>query len=331
MAKSALAVVLSWLLCVLLLGEDMPVFAAIATLLVVAPSINQSFTKGLERSLGVVVGVIIAALSSLAFGAASWVVMIAILVAMLLAWALRASTGMANQMAISAMLVIALGAGSFDYSLLRILETVLGAVVGIVINALIVPPVLVEPARRDLELLGNEIAASMKRLADALETPQSTGQLDALVIEARLMKPMREQAEKSIEEGFESLRLNPRGSKRRAELAEMQRLLTGKLGPMVTQVIGMTRAFFDHYEASLPEEPAAWDIAEQLRRAAHDLRMAVYEAEVVEEPLTSAIPALTAPLVLRPPTRGNWVLIGSLMEDLRRIRLALVDDEAVED
>ncbi|MFT4157668.1 MAG: FUSC family protein, partial [Microbacterium sp.] len=44
------------------------------------------------------------------------------------------------------------------------------------------------------------------------------------------------------------------------------------------------------------------------------------------EAFTSAIPALTAPLEVRPPASAHWILIGSLMEDLRRIREELVNE-----
>ena len=60
-------------------------------------------------------------------------------------------------------------------------------------------------------------------------------------------------------------------------------------------------------------------IRDRLRRQAHDVRLAVFEADVNPEPITSAIPALTAPLQIRPPKSENWILIGSLMEDQRRI------------
>ena len=36
--------------------------------------------------------------------------------------------------------------------------------------------------------------------------------------------------------------------------------------------------------------------------------------------VTSETPALTSALVIAPPTSGHWILVGSLMEDLRRIR-----------
>ncbi|MGV2984993.1 FUSC family protein [Microbacterium sp. AGC85] len=326
--KSAVATIAAWLIAGWLVPGPLPVFAAIAALLVVLPSVNQSFTKAIERSAGVIVGVVIATGLSLLLGPQSWVVLLAIVVAMLVAWVFRATPGMGNQVAISAMLVLALGSSSPQYALDRIVETLIGVAIGIIVNALIVPPVLTEPARRDLGLLGTEIAASLDRLASALPTAQTPAQLQGLMVEARLLRPMRDAAEASITAGEESLTLNPRRSQR-GDLAEMRALLD-RLSPIVTQVIGMTRAYFDHYDDTLADEPTVHAIAEQLRRAGHDVRLAVQVADVAPEPSseTSAIPALTAPLQVKPPASGHWILIGSLMEDLRRVRDELVGEES---
>ncbi|GAA5155023.1 aromatic acid exporter family protein [Microbacterium pseudoresistens] len=324
--KSAVATIAAWLLAGWIVPGQLPVFAAIAALLVVQPSVNQSLSKAIERSFGVIVGVVIAVLLSLVLGTTSWIILLAIVVAMLVAWAFRATPGTGNQVAISAMLVLALGASSPDYALARIGETLIGALVGIVVNVLIVPPVLVAPVRRDLDLLGRELAASLDRLAEALTQRTSAARLQELMLEARLLRPMKEAAESSVTTAEESLTLNPRRSRHRDELAAMHSLLE-RLGPVVTQVIGMTRAYVDHYDDSLVDEPAVAAIAEQLRRAGHDVRLAVQIAEVSPEPepLTSAVPALTTPLSLRPPSSGHWVLIGSLTEDLRRIHSELID------
>ena len=83
------------------------------------------------------------------------------------------------------------------------------------------------------------------------------------------------------------------------------RALLEKLSPIVTQVIGMTRAFLDHYDPAVADEPAVQAIAEQLRRAGHDVRLAVHLADVDPEPPTSAVPALTAPLVGAPADVGS--------------------------
>ncbi|KQZ09324.1 hypothetical protein ASD23_13745 [Agromyces sp. Root1464] len=324
-AKASAATIAAWLIAGWLIPGPLPVFAAIAALLVVQPSVNQSFGKAIERSIGVILGVIVATAASLVFGVNSWIILVTIVIAMLVAWALKMTPGTSNQVAISAMLVLALGSSSPEYAVDRILETLIGAAIGIIVNALIVPPVTVSPARRDLALLGGELASSLDRLASALESPQTPADLQRLMVEARLMRPMRDAADASIATGEESLTLNPRRSAHRTELIEMRTLLE-RLSPIVTQVIGMTRAFFDHYDAALADEPTVQAIAEQLRRAAHDVRLAVHLADVDPEPPTSAIPALTSPLVITPPKSGHWILIGSLMEDLRRIRDELVEE-----
>jgi len=324
--KSAVATIGAWLIAGWLVPGPLPVFAAIAALLVVQPSVNQSFAKALERSVGVIAGVVIAVLLSLLLGPQSWVVLLAIVVAMLVAWALRASPGTGNQVAISAMLVLALGSSSPQYAVDRIVETLIGVAIGIIVNALVVPPVLTAPARRELGLLGSELAARLDALAAALLSAQQPAQLQELMLEARLLRPMQAAAEASVSAGEESLTLNPRRAAR-TDIAEMRQLLT-MLSPIVTQVIGMTRAFFDHYDDTLADEPTVHAIAEQLQRAGHDVRLAVQVAEVAPEAstMTSAIPALTAPLQVKPPASGHWILVGSLMEDLRRIRGELVGD-----
>ena len=324
-AKSAVATAAAWLVAGALIPGQPPVFAAIAALLVVQPSLNQSLTKAIERSIGVITGVVIASILGILLGGGTWVILLATVVALLIAWALKMTPGTANQVAISALLVLALGTATPTYALDRVLETLIGAVIGILINLALVPPVAVAPARDAVTALGDELASSLERLARALESPQSPAQLNGLLVEARLMKPMREAADAAIEVGTESLSLNPRARRHREDLAATQALLD-RTGPIVTQTIGMTRAFCDHYDATIADEPAVQAIAEQLRRAAHDVRLEVRRTDAAagaasrddDEPA-----ALTAPLTIHAPSRDHWVLIGSLLEDLRRIHDAL--------
>ncbi|MBN8204949.1 FUSC family protein [Microbacterium esteraromaticum] len=330
--KSAAATIAAWLLAGWLVPGQLPVFAAIAALLVVQPSVNQSLAKALERSAGVVVGVVIAVLLTMLLGSQRWVVLTAVVVAMLVAWALRASPGTGNQVAISALLVLALGASDPAYAVERIIETLIGAAIGFIVNIAIVPPVLAAPARRDVIMLGREVAASLDRLADALPSVRTGPQLHELMLQVRLLRPMKVSADESLHAADESLSLNPRRSRHRDDLVDI-RALHDRLSAIVTQVIGMTRAYFDHYDDALADDPAVQAIAEQLHRAGHDVRLAVqnlaHQASDARDPAmpeTSVIPALTAPLVVRPPASDHWILVGSLMEDLRRIHNELAGD-----
>ena len=326
-AKSALATSVSWLTAgALIPAGPPPVFAAIAALLVVQPSLNQSLAKAVERSVGVVAGVAVASLVGILLGDATWVVLAAIAAALVLAWALRMTPGTANQVGISALLVIALGPTTPDYALDRIIETVIGAVIGVIVNVVLVPPVALAPARRAVDALGEELSATLERLAGALTARHTRAELEELLLTARLLRPMHDAAESAIDVASDSLTLNPRGRRYRDELSEL-RALVDRFGPIVTQVVGMTRAFYDHYDDEVSAEPAVQGIAEQLRRAAHDIRRLLRRALTEPAaPQTESVPALTAPLSVSAPSGGRWILVGSMMEDLSRIHGALGEE-----
>src|SRR6478736_2677695 len=121
--------VLAWLAASLIVPGELPVFATIAALLVVQPSVNQSVGRAIERSLGVIVGVVVAYAVGLAFGTNSWIVLVAVVVSVLML-----TPGSANQVPISAMLVLAIGASNPEYAFARIGETILGAIIGVIVN-----------------------------------------------------------------------------------------------------------------------------------------------------------------------------------------------------
>jgi uncharacterized membrane protein YgaE (UPF0421/DUF939 family) len=320
--------IVSWALATLLFPGELPVFATIAALLVVQPSVNQSVGRAIERSIGVIVGVVIATAVALAFGTNSWIVLLAIVASLVLAWALRLTPGTANQVPISVMLVLSIGATNPEYALARIVETVIGAAVGVIINIAVVPPVLTGPARSAVRGLAREIAATLDRLAAALTRTQTPGERHALLIEARLLRPMEKKAEAALAAADESLTLNPRQSRHRVVL-EHDAKLFARLRPLITRSLGMTRAFHDHYDDSLVDEPTMSAIADELDRAAHDLRLLSRDPDAATgEPgtETGGVPVLTAPLVIATPNPRHWVLIGSLMEDLRRIHAEITGD-----
>ena len=318
--KTSVAVVVSWVICAALFSQPLPIFAAIAALLVVQPSVNQSLSKGVERSFGVIGGVVIAYVVGFLLPQSSWIVLGVVVVALLVAWALRLGPGSANQLPISAMLVLAIGVQTPEYALDRILETVIGAVVALVVNAAIVPPVLLRPAHLAVGRLLRDVAAAIDGLADVLTAPTSAADVDALLVRARGLRGLQSTAQAAIASGEESLTLNPRGGRHRRVLQRDVELFA-RLSILVTRVLGMIRALRDNYDDTLVDEPTVRDIVTELRRAAHDLRLIGRDPEGSEPAtVTAELPALTAPLSILKPHPTHWILIGSLLEDLRRVR-----------
>ncbi len=312
--KSAVATIGAWLLAGWLIQGPAPVFAAIAALLVVQPSLNQSITRAIERSVGVIAGVLIASVLGILLGPGTAVILLAAAVALLTAWALKMTPATTNQVAISAILVLALGTATPGYALDRVLETLIGAAIGFGVNLAIVPPVAVSPARERIADLSAELAAALDRLADALTTPRTRAEREELLLTARLLRPMRDAAEAALDEATDSLAFNPLGRRNRAELERLRSLLE-VFTPVTTQVIGMTRAVYDRYDPDISAEPAVRAIADQLRRAAHDIRLrADGPVAAASEPA-----ALTRPLQIAAPSAEHWILVGSLLVDLHRI------------
>jgi hypothetical protein len=127
----------------------------------------------------------------------------------------------------------------------------------------------------------------------------------------------------------ESLTLNPRAARHHATL-ERERLFLQSLTALVTRVLGMARAIRDHYDDRLRDDPTVRAIAVELERAGHDLRLLARDQSAdarhhgvsldTRAPITAELPALTAPLEIVRPDPEHWILVGSLMEDLRRVR-----------
>lgn len=321
--KAALATVATWFVCLLIFPEHFPIFGAIAALLCVQENISQSLSKGIERFAGVVVGVSVAIAAGLVFGSPAWLFVLALIVSLFIGWLLRMTGPSTTQIAISALLVIALGEQDLGYAWERVAETAIGAALGVMVNALIVAPVRTTPARDAVIGLVNNTADALYRLANALSEKQKPSDMQELLEQARRLQEERGQVHTLLRSARESLQLNPRGPRHR-ELLAADDALYQRAQHIVTQVIGMSRALHDGYSPDLVDDPAVIGLAGEMRRAAHDLQQLGYSRD---PKLTDTVepPLLTSPYTIAVPNSEHWVLIGSLMEDLRRIRLRIFE------
>jgi uncharacterized membrane protein YgaE (UPF0421/DUF939 family) len=333
-AKTSLAVALAWVTSAALVDQPHPVFAAIAALLVVQPSINQSISRGIERSIGVILGVIVASLVGVFFGETTWIVLGVIVVCILLGWALRLGPASATQIPISAMLMLSIGANTPGYALDRIIETVIGAAVAMLVNIAIAPPVLLVPAHVAVQRLLEECASTLDHLSASLREPQKFPALEDLLVHARSLRSLEASAAAAIATGEESLTLNPQRRHHRTVLDRDVELLA--LGTVLARrIIGMSRALRDHYDSALHSDPTVQGIAREASRAAHDLRLLAAERDSLQRTGHTAndaeadddLPALTSPLMIPRPHPQHWVLIGSLMEDIRRVREEIIGED----
>lgn len=321
--KGAAASIITWFVCAAIFTEQLPIFGAIAALLVMQDNVDESLTKGLERVIGVLIGVSVAIGAGSLFGNQPWLFIAAIPTAMAVGWLLRMTPASANQIAISALLMIALGGLQLHYGVERLVETAIGAAIGVLINALVIAPVRNSSVREAIVSLTDDAALVLEEIADGLTTPRDSAWLAQMLADARALQAERTRVHQLLRQARDSLRFNPRSRHYREALAEDDDQFQ-RLQPIVTQVTGMARALTDLYSPDLATDPAVAGMADEMRRAAHDLSRLVHanalEPEVVEPP------ALTAPYTIPQPSPQHWVLVGSLMEDLRRVRGRITGD-----
>ena len=137
--KTAFAAAASWLVATSLLHSEYPYFAAVAAIITVQVTVADSVDKATQRIIGIIGGVLLSMLLGHWFQIGAISIFFIILIGMGIAKALRMNQQIISQVAISSLLVLAFGQTKEGYGYERIIETILGSAIAVLINALIVP------------------------------------------------------------------------------------------------------------------------------------------------------------------------------------------------
>jgi uncharacterized membrane protein YccC len=269
--------------------------------------------------------VALATLATVAFGPQPWLVLIAMVLAFVSGWVLKFTSTTASQIAISAMLVLALGVVTPERAVSRIAETLIGASIALVVNMVVSPPIPIKPVRDAVGRLGINIASIFDDIGNVLLSPASPHVLEDIYLRARKLRFEYSEADAALVRAQESLRFNLIKGKHQPELDARAKTLL-QLSILSTRVVGVARGVRDHYDPSIINESGISEIARDCILSWQNLRERLRDACLIEASVPES--TITAPdlpaQARRPrqprPSTTNWVLIGFLMENLRRIR-----------
>lgn len=251
-AKTALAATLSWELAVRLLDSPIPALAALGAILTVQVNIKQTVTFGVQQVVGVTIGVGAAVGAVGLLGVHTWSVGLVILCALVVGTILRLGKQV-NQVAISALLVLALGTG---YGGVRIVDTLLGAAIGVLVNMLVAPPTHVQAAAAEVARVGEDLGLLLVDVGRGLRAGRDAGTATGWLHRARELDAARARAGDAVRKGEESLRYNPRARGEAEDVARLTEAQTA-LEHVATQVRGITRALADLHDGGDPAEREA--------------------------------------------------------------------------
>ncbi|WP_329493175.1 FUSC family protein [Kitasatospora herbaricolor] len=206
--RATVAATLSYAVALQLSSEPAPLTAPLTALLVVQVTLYSTLTTSIRRVNSVVVGVLIAIGFSSVMGLSWWSLGLIILASLTIGQFVRVDE-FVNEVAISAMLVLGvtrLATQAWD----RVLETLIGAGVGLLFNLVFAPPVWVDTAGESIEDLARRARHLLLRIAEELGGPTPVEQAAARLHEARKLDQAIADVDGALRQAEDSLRLNPR-------------------------------------------------------------------------------------------------------------------------
>lgn len=249
--KSAIGAGLAWTAATLLTDVPHPVLAPLTAIVIVQVSVRASVLSALQRSAGVVLGVLLAVGVSDTLGLNA--VSITGLVAVSLGFAqlvLRLPAPAARQVPISALVVLAaVGAGPDVSAWHRLLDTLIGAAVGVVVSFAFPASRLVD-ARQTIHRLGSNAAGVLESMGEGLRSEWTVEQTSDWRRRARTTRDrVLRQAVEAVGNSREAARWNIRDRRHVDVLGRYEEVLP-RLERTAIGVSVISRGLDDHAHLS---------------------------------------------------------------------------------
>jgi hypothetical protein len=334
--RATAAATISYVIALHLSPETVPLTAPLTALLVVQVTLYSTLTTGIERVNAVVAGVLIAIVFTRVVGLTWWSLALIILASLVIGRLARTGDFL-PEVAISAMLVLGVTTVG-DTAWARIVETLIGAVVGLSFNFLFVPPVWVDVAAESLMDLSRRMRQLMLRMGEEASGHTPVPHATARLHEARALDQHISGVDAALRQAEDSLRLNPRV---REGLLHRVVLRTGldtlEICTVVLRVIA--RSFTDLAKRRDPDplfDPQAGPVVEELLAEVGDAVVS-FGVMVISDVSASAEEAeerLAAELAQATATRDrlarillervqedpkDWQLVGAFLTEITRI------------
>ncbi|MDH6514678.1 putative membrane protein YccC [Streptomyces sp. SAI-208] len=206
--RSAAAATIAYVIALRLSPEAAPLTAPLTALLVVQVTLYSTLTTGVRRVNSVVTGVLVAIAFSLLVGLTWWSLALLIVASLVVGRLVRVEE-FVPEVAISAMLVLGVTTVG-DTAWARVVETLIGAVVGLACNLLLAPPVWVDEAGESIEGLARRVRKLMLRMGEEAAGRTPVDVATARLYEARELDHDIVEVDAALRQAEDSLKLNPR-------------------------------------------------------------------------------------------------------------------------
>jgi uncharacterized membrane protein YgaE (UPF0421/DUF939 family) len=205
-AQCAVTAGLAWLIASLLLGHEVPYFAAAAAILVLGMAYGQRLRRGVDVAIGVTLGVALGDLWLILFGAGVWQVVLVCAIAMSLATLVGAGPLITTQAGANSIAVLVM-APSPIYGFERWIDAAIGSALALLV-AMVAPST---PLRKPAAVAAKVVAGMAETLDAAAAALASNDEAAASAVLDRAQAAEKDLAafDAAAAEGLEVVRYSP--------------------------------------------------------------------------------------------------------------------------
>lgn len=217
--KMAIASAVSWDLAKLA-GSHHPYLAPISVILCLQSTVNRSIRFSFHRMVGTIIGIAVVVLLAPLLKVNGWTLGLLIIIGCYLAkWLKRDETAI-HQVALTVLLVFVMGNKSGQYPIDRFRDTMIGAIIAVILHMLVHPPNFTEQAAKSVHRFTEHLTTTFTQVSSWIQTGLEKNVGYSLQMETKKLLQELHQTKNLIKDATNSLKYNPLAKKSEKELQE---------------------------------------------------------------------------------------------------------------
>ena len=315
--KTVVAAVIAWYIVADLLHLPQSFLAPWSALLVVHATVYRTFSEGAVQVGGAVLGVLTAWAVGHTMGLDVWSVGAVLVVGMAFG-ALPWFGSQSTIVAATGLIVLTTGFANDDSMLVtRLLDTAIGIGVGLVVNAVVWPPLRRRTAVVAMDALDDDVGELLVDMAEELKKGVSEECIEQWVQRTRDLDAAVDHAWSLVRQASESARMNPRRAAGELKDPKQWMDLLRRVEQAVAEIRSMART---HAHALAENQEWQPDFRDALVTVMHTGGTALMEAdrEAIEDCRTS-LDDLVDMVAGHDPISRLWPVYGGILINLRNI------------